>query len=158
MSAVRQVSGLGQIAAISVRDAANALHAVGAGEVRDAGNMLQPFFSALSASAAPEETSGFGNDGSAISVSTGSVTVTVEGGVAPFTPLWARTDGGGTTWAISDHTAASTSFSTSLAAGDSDTATFACTVTDATGATAVSNDITATAVNLGGGVLIGGGA
>lgn len=155
MSAVRKTSGLGQLAAISVRDAANALQSVERGSVRDDGNVSRVFFSSMAASVDPDSVRGYGNDSGTVTVTTPSASVTVAGGVAPFTYAWTRTDGGSQPWTITAPTAATTAFSSDLDANQSEAASFICTVTDATGATAATGVVNAHAVNLGGGLVIG---
>lgn len=153
MSAVRNAANvLGTISAISVRDAGNVLKTVTIGKVRDAGAALKTFFSALSATASPESKNAFGNSSSAVDVTVDLFTATPSGGVAPFTYLWTETTAGVNTWAITNPTGPSTGFTCeALGQFDSDTAGFTCTITDSTGATADTNEVTAHATNLGGG-------
>lgn len=152
MSAFRTSGGLMQIAAIHFRDAANVLKDVGVGQHRDGANALKAFFAAMSASI-PETVSGFVNKPSGADVITPSVAVTVTGGSAPYTYLWSRTDAGATTWSITSPTASETTFkAVGVASGDTETATFKCTVTSSAGSVD-SNVIDATAINLGGGIL-----
>lgn len=75
-------------------------------------------------------------EGNTASQTTSSVTATVTGGLAPFTYSWTRTSGD-TEVSATAPSAATTAFTdTTLVAGEIDTATFTCTVTDALGRTA----------------------
>lgn len=155
MSGVRGASSLGTIAAISVRDAAVAVQTVSVGQVRNAAGALKTFFSGLAATAAPDFVRTFGNSAAAIDITTPNVTATPAGGVAPFAYLWERTDAGGETWNITASTAATTAFECeAVASGASHSATFACTITDDTSAEVVTNEVTASVVNLGGGLML----
>ena len=154
MSAVRTESGLSAIMAVHCRDAANVLQEAAAGRVRDASAALKTFFSRISAEALPLSQRGYGNTGGTTTVTSPPFAVTVTGGVAPFTYLWERTDAEPETWVIDDDAAATTTFSTDLDEGTGALATFHCAVTDDTGAVAISNDVSARAINIGGGGLI----
>lgn len=99
--------------------------------------------SALSASASPSELSGlnsnFPDPGPA---TTQSTTVTPSGGVAPFTYSWALISSADGTPAADNPSFATTTFTQSLGVGQTNIATFRCTVTDSLGATATA-DVTA---------------
>lgn len=152
MSAYRSAGGLLHIPSIHYRNAANVLTKAGVGRFRNAANALKTFFSAMAATI-PETVSGFVNKPSGADVTTPSVAVTVTGGSGTLTYLWSRTDAAATTWTITAPTAAETAFkAVGVAAGDTEIATFKCTVTGSSGSVD-SNSIDATAINLGGGTL-----
>jgi hypothetical protein len=72
--------------------------------------------------------------GIASSQTTSSTTVTVTGGVSPYTYSWSKVSGD--TLTVDSPTAATTTFTaTGLVEGDSRDATYRCTVTDSTGGT-----------------------
>ena len=98
----------------------------------DASNVPRKIFVSLTATASPtnlQTTSG----------TTNPATCTPVGGTAPYTYSWARTSGD-TGWSALFPTSPSTQFTYS-GSTDGSTAHFACTVTDATGATTVSNEV-----------------
>lgn len=154
MSAVRNAAAvLGTISAISVRDAGNVLKSVTIGKVRDAAAALKTFFNALSASASPASKNAFGNSSSPVDVLVGLFTAAPSGGVAPFTYAWTQTTAGINVWSITAAASATTGFTCeALGQFDSDSAGFTCTITDDTGATVATNEVTASATNLGGGL------
>lgn len=149
MSSVRNAAAaLVGIKGIAVRDAANVLRSSPAAVIRDAGNVLRSFFSALAASASPTSVSGAVSSSTAASVTTDATTATPSAGTSPYTYAWAAADGN--TWTINTPTAAKTSFtSPAIAPGVTISAFFRCTVTDAGGATTVTNNVEASATNLG---------
>jgi hypothetical protein len=72
--------------------------------------------------------------GIASTQTTASTTVTVTGGVSPYTHSWSKVSGD--TLTVDSPTAATTTFTaTGLVQGDSRDATYRCTVTDSTGGT-----------------------
>lgn len=153
MSAVRDTSGLRALTGISIRDAGNALRTVSQGFARDAGNVSRLIFSAFGggsgATVSPTSVRGTGRSNYGIDISTDVATCTVSGGATPIAYAWTQT--GGDTFTILDPTSASTAFvANNVPAGPAKTATFTCTATDANGLTAISNEVTATARNLGG--------
>lgn len=150
MSRVRSATAQQSIVGISVRDGAAALQRVQAGLVRTVAG-LKAFFGAMSVSLSSESVAGFQNSSSAALVTTGPATATPSGGSAPYTYLWEQV--GGSDWTINSPTAATTTFGISVDAGDNKSTTFTCTVTDGTGFEATSAEISASAVNLGGGTL-----
>lgn len=87
-----------------------------------------------------------------VTITTSTVNVTPTGGSAPYSYAWARVDDPmATDWIINGPTLQSASFRSPAAGpGDRYYATFACTVTDANGHSAVSATISATVVNYGG--------
>lgn len=85
-----------------------------------------------------------------VSVPTSIVTITITGGVGPYSISWARIDSGTPAWSISAPTGTATRFSVDLAAGDNDTAEFAATITDAASTVVTSDTVYAFAENFGG--------
>jgi hypothetical protein len=153
MSGFRDASGLRQIAGISIRDADNVLRTVSSAYLRTAAGTLRKFFGSMSAVAAPATKRAFGNSTGTLDITVSPVEATVTGGAAPFTYLWERTDAGGESWTITVPTGAITGFTAEdVPPGETITATFKCTVTDAATTEAETNEVTATAVNLGGGL------
>lgn len=106
--------------------------------------------SPLSAVASPEYVSGAIDRSKPGTVTTDITTASPSGGKAPYTYEWTELSGA---LIISDPSSASTYFYGIVAAGDQKTGTFTCTVTDAAGAIAVTNVVTATVENLNGGPL-----
>lgn len=149
MSGVRDAGGVfREIKGIGARNAANVLKTASTALVRDAGNVLRQFFSALSAVVSPENVAGIVSRTGSSPVTTESSTASPQGGVAPFTYLWAAVAAPG--WSIATPTAPTTRFtSPSLAASQTATGFFSCTITDATGAVAVSGRVKASATNIG---------
>lgn len=104
----------------------------------------------MSAAAAPDAVTGYGNSGSAADILTANSFCNVEGGVAPLTYLWEEVSATGV-WNITDADGSFTSFEAEAVDPlDTRTAQFKCTVTDANGETAETNTVTASAINLGG--------
>ena len=69
----------------------------------------------------------------AITATTNTVTVTVQGGLAPYSYAWAKTDGDTVT--VTAPTSATTAFTETEPPGVIFFATYRCTATDATGRT-----------------------
>lgn len=149
MSAFRTTTALKQVAAIHFRDASNTLVDAEVGRVRNPANALKTFFDAFSAAISPDSVTGYANSAGSPDIGTPLAFCTVSGGVAPFTHLWTRSDGGGGSWTIDNPTAATTNF-TALSVATDATAEFIDTVTDNIGAVAVAGPIGAFAINLGG--------
>lgn len=149
--AVRTATGLKSVATFKVRDASNTLRTVEKAFIRTT-NGLKQFFGQLAVALSQTTVQGSTNRAGSTGVSTRYVQATPQGGVAPFTYLWARTDGGAHSWTINSPTGAITNFSTTIGTNTEQVATFHCTVTDATGLTAVSADVTADCWNDGGGL------
>jgi hypothetical protein len=145
---IRDTDGtLRTIKAVSVRDNTNTLKTIRFIKVRDAGNVERLVFDGFTASASPTAVSGSGNSPSGITISTGPSSVTVTGGVAPYTYSWTKVSGI-SGWSAISPTSASSSFRCSgVIAGDTETSTWHCTVTDAASGTAVSNTISAQVTN-----------
>jgi hypothetical protein len=87
----------------------------------------QPFFASLSCSIS----AGSSANGSTASHTFGGNTVTVVGGIGPFTYQWHESDDGAGTWAAGGTSATQTvSVSGVFGGGNSSTATYYCVVTD----------------------------
>lgn len=152
-AAVRTPTGLGSIAAISVRDAGNVLATVSSARIRDASNALKSFFGGFSAEASPDARNGFGNNSAAIDITLSPFTATPVGGAAPYTYAWEEVSSD-STWTITAPTSAETGFiAQDVSANSSTGAIFKCVVTDTTGAEAETNEVQLTAFNLGGGLM-----
>lgn len=80
-------------------------------------------------------------------VTTNSVTCSPTGGVGPFTYLWENIAGEGNAFAVSPTNASTTFHLANVISGNSASATFRCTITDALGSTATAT-IVATFDNL----------
>lgn len=110
------------------------------GAWKTAATFLPPVTLALST----QVVSGFAFGGT---VYTNNVTVTPSGGQAPYTYAWARVSGDG---AVENPAAATTNFSDTPGFGNTTEGYFICTVTDALGNVAVSDQVQATFVDYGG--------
>jgi len=124
------------LAGVKARNASNVLKTILDVKVRDA-SALRTVFTSFGGSAGltvtPELAYGYGYSKGSITISTNSVTVTVSGGVAPYTFAWTGASGA---WTIINPTSDTTAFRrSSVGAGTNDSRTFTCTVTDANGAT-----------------------
>lgn len=153
MITARNITTAKEIASVKARNASSVLKGIASMKIRNASNVLKTVFSPANnlAVSVPAFVYGAQSSGSAIDVTTEIATAIPTGGTAPYTYLWARTDGFGGTWTIFLPTNASTAFrASSVAAGDSKLAIFVCTVTDARGNTVDSIAINATADNFGG--------
>jgi hypothetical protein len=105
--------------------------------VRDGSNVLRTVWQAISAESNRAIVTGTASSASPTAVTTNSATITVVGGIAPFTYAWTVTSFTGGTWSITSATSATTSFACSgVGAGDLYSAELTCTVTDSGGATA----------------------
>lgn len=142
---VRTASGLSAAANIRLRDA------TGLKVVWSATGPGSPGGGAYAVTALPLTAGGYRARSGPTSVSTEAVTVTVSGGLEPYSYAWSLVSSGGGTWTIESPTSPSSRFT--RAAVDVDTtwsATFKCTVTDARGFTAYSPNVEATVGNYGG--------
>lgn len=153
MIVVRSPSGLSEIGDIALRDAGG-LQAIGSALVRDASGLHAIFAPGSGMTIdVPLDSTGARFSSSAGGVTTESVAATVTGGTSPYTYLWSRTDANPESWTILTATSRETQFrAAAVGPGEQFTATFKCTVTDNTGATEDSADVTATAINYGTGV------
>lgn len=89
--------------------------------------------------ASPDSVSGFGTG----TVSTGISSVTVVGGVAPFTYSWSYVDGDTGILPFNPSGSATAFYRNGVSDTDSFSANYICTVTDAGGVSANSNTVTA---------------
>lgn len=151
MISVRDTVGLKEIGAISARDTVG-LKEIAEVYIRDAGGLKLVYNQGSSLAVyVPASTYGAQSSSSPVDVVTEVIAATPTGGVAPYSYLWTRTDGGGGTWDIIFPTAQETSFrANDVAGGDSLLATFKVTVTDSRGIAVDSININATADNYGG--------
>lgn len=144
--------------AASFRDAANMLQPAAVGMVRNAAAALKLFFGSLSAALSTDTVGGRANSSLSVAIQTRSVDAIPSGGAEPYSYLWARTDAAPGTWTIGSATAGTTTFTGgNCGPGESLSATFHCTVTDAAGNTAVTGTVTATVSNIGWNATSGGG-
>ena len=138
------------VARIRMRDATNTLRTIQRIRVRDAGGALRTVWQYLQATVTPTMVSGSynGSSGAAQNITTASCIAAPVGGTGPFTYSWAQVGVTPITWTILSPTAATTGFrANSVIAGSLETAFFECTITDSTGATAVTPIVTANAHN-----------
>lgn len=113
------------------------------------GGVMQTVFQYLTAVATPDSVSGSTASGTTDPVTTAPTAAVVTGGVAPFTYAWSEVDSLGGPWTIDNPTASVTTFTATVAAFDSATATFQCQVTDASSNVVTTNTVSATAINYG---------
>jgi hypothetical protein len=149
---VRDVSTIGEIGAISMRDAGAVLREVGEGSIRDA-DSLETFFSPGGELAVdyPGEAYGAGASAVGIIVTTNSITVTVTGGKAPYTPLWTKVGTPDPDWIITAPNQLTTAFKRlSVPPATTYSDNFICTVTDARGDSVATLEVPATVSNYGG--------
>jgi acyl dehydratase len=94
----------------------------------------------MTAEAVPESVSGVKTSygGTPVTVSSGATTATVSGGTSPYTHSWALT-GGDPSISATSPTSASTTFSATVAAGDTVSATFEDTIRDSNGIVATAD-------------------
>lgn len=140
---VRDASNtLRTLARIRIRDASNTLRQIQRIRIRDAGGTLRTVWQFFSLSLSATNAYGFAHGlASHGAVNSASVTVTVTGGVAPYTYLWQYVSGD---VAITPNspTAATTQFgSASVTDGISRFATYNCKVTDNVGNILFSNNV-----------------
>lgn len=127
---LRAISGL------KMRDATNTLRTIQTIKMRDSGNVLRVVYTAMSANASPADVSGtYGSFSGSHSVVSNSTTAIITGGVAAYTYAWSYVSGDSGI-AANSASAATTTFSKTLAVGTETSAVFQCLVTDANGATA----------------------
>ena len=111
--------------------------------------VMQTVFQYLTVAASPISVFGSSSSPGPTSTVTAPTSVFVTGGTAPFTYLWTEVEAFGGTWTITNPTGAVTTFSITLDAGESGTATFINQVTDADGNVVFTNTVAASAVNFG---------
>lgn len=121
-------------------------------KVMDGGTLrtVATFAPPMTLSVSPTTVSGTASSGSAVTVTTTTTTATPSGGSAPYTYAWSfvSKSGGNTPTALSPTFATSAFQQTNVAALDSNTAVFRCTVTDSFGTTATA-DVNLAFVNFG---------
>lgn len=149
--AVRTAAGVKDIAALVMRDASNTPRNIQELWARTQSGLVQ-VLGKLTAGLSSTVAQGSVNRVAGGPVTTRAVQALPNGGVAPYTYLWARTDGGGHPWTINSPTAAITTFTTNVGTNVDQLATFHCTITDATGQSAVTASVDADCWNDGGGL------
>jgi hypothetical protein len=142
---IRDASGtLRAITGVAVRDAGGVLRQIKTIKARDAAGVLRVVFNGFKVSASPSSTTGYCYSPGFTTAITGIVTANVTGGTAPFTYAWTADSG----WSALSPTNYATSFrSPGLSPGDEANGSAYVTVTDANGATAVSNTVDLYATN-----------
>lgn len=142
-------NALRNLKAIGVRDAGNILRAPRVMKARDAGNVLRTVWQSMTAAASPASVAGYASSSSVTPISTSPASATPTGGAAPFTYSWEAVSALG--WTINAPASDATSFtSPAIDPGSGEVGTFKCTVTDAAGAVAETNEVTASVTNIGG--------
>lgn len=150
---VRDAGGLQAIASMRMREA-DGLKVIASGKIRGPSG-LDIFFGAggggggsLSAQVDQSSVSGAQTSVSSVPVSTFTVTAIAMGGVAPYTYSWEQQTGADP-WTIVFPTNQTVRFrADSVPPSVTQTATFACTITDANGSSATTPAVTANASNL----------
>lgn len=146
---------------ISLRDRSNQPVTIQRVRVRDAGGTLRTVFAAISATIAPNPVEGLITVAVSGNIPTSSATVTVVGGLAPYTYAWTLKGTSAYAWTIGTPTAATTIFTAAaVPEGQLAQAVFTVAVTDAGGAV-VNADVIANARNnygLGAGTGVGAGS
>lgn len=123
------------VIALKMRDSGNTLRTVSEIKMRDASNVLRTVWSAMEVSASPSEVSKTtaSKSGTPANLTSPPVSVSIDGGVSPFTYAWSTLSGD----AIADSpTASTTTFTANLLPGDESVTEAQVTVTDDAGATA----------------------
>jgi hypothetical protein len=149
--AVKTATGTKNTAVFKARDNTGTLKTVQKASRRDASG-LKDFYGTLSVQLSSSSVSGSINRAGTGTAATQFVQATPVGGVGPYTYLWSRTDGGSHAWNITSPTSNITGFSTTVGTNTEQTATFKCTVTDATGMAVDSGTVNADCWNDGGGL------
>ncbi len=146
------------VTAIVVRDAGNVSRTISEIRVRDINNVSRVVYRAggaavITATASTSYVSGYTRYSS--SATTNPVTVTGSGGTGPYTYAWSLLDYTSAIppTATAPASATSSFFQTGMIAGDVESSTWRCTVTDANGATGFV-DITAAFVRVESGGVI----
>lgn len=152
----RSASGLKATASLKLRDSGAVLRTIGTVRIRDAGNVLRTVWTAggggggFTASAVPLSSYGGIAQGSTTTVYADAITVTPTGGAGPYTYAWALVSGDPGTWTFTAPAAQTSRVGrANVAPGTDYTHIVKCTVTDASGATADTPDITVTVENFG---------
>ena len=148
---IRDTGGiLRTISKVSVRDTAGTLRVIKTIKVRDPSNTLRTVFLFFQASVSSTLVTGSynGSSGAPQNIGTSGVQAIPIGGTSPFTYSWTRVDIGPVTWTISNTTNTITSFTAlGVGAGNTESARFQCTITDAGGNVVVTTEVTARADN-----------
>jgi hypothetical protein len=158
MTAIRTLAATKALAGITARDAGGVLRPINLGRIRDASSVLRSFFGSISAALSRESVAGAVNSSLDVSIQTQSVEAQPTGGTAPYSFAWSITGSAGGTWSITSPTQASTTFvGGPCGPGESFEATFVCTVTDAAGISATTDEVEAIVSNIGFNATGGGG-
>lgn len=162
MIRARTSTGIKAAAAMRVRDGSAVLKTVGNVRLRDASNTLKLVYTssgsggAFAVDASPLVAYGGRAGGATLSITSEEVSVSITGGVGPYTYLWTVVAVSSGTWSISAPNADKTRFiASAVPAFDTHSATFKCTVTDARGLTSDSATVEVNCSNYGdlGGIL-----
>lgn len=161
MIRARTSTGVKAASALRVRDASAVLKTAGSVRIRDAAGVLKLVYSSSAGgpfSVTPSSLVAYGGraGGLLLSVPSEQVAVSVAGGAGPYTYAWSLVLASSGTWTITSPTADKTNFVVAnVPAGETYTATFKCTVTDARGLTSDSATIEVNCSNYGdlGGIL-----
>jgi hypothetical protein len=143
-SALHLVAGTVALKKIRYRDVGGTVHAFKGGKVRTAAG-LKDFFASFSLTLTTNELFGAAYK-STTPIFTTPVSVNIIGGAGTPAYSWARTDGGPHSFIISGATSRTASFGAVLGAGQTWTASFACTVTKG-GQTLTTPDVNVTIQN-----------
>jgi hypothetical protein len=150
----RTAAGTSTIGAVSFRESGGVTE-IGEVYIRDASGLKELFSPSEGGSGAFTVDVTPDSYGARVSefaggVTTSEVVATPVGGLAPYTYLWARVDANPEDWTIIASTAQATTFrAAAVGPGESFSASFTCTVTDANGNSVESGEVAATAVNYG---------
>ena len=153
MITARNITTAKQIDAVKYRNSANVSKGIASIKIRNAANVLKTVFSPANNLAVNVPASVYGAQSSLAptAVTTEIAGAIPSGGTAPYTYLWTRTDANPESWNIIAPTSNGTAFrSNAVGVGDTNLATFICTVTDSRGNSVASITINATAENFGG--------
>ena len=138
------------VSRIRMRDAGGVLRTIQRIRVRDALGTLRTVWQYLQAGVNKVTTEGSynGASSSAQDITTAAVVASPIGGTGPFTYLWSQVGVSAYTWTIGTATAADTTFTgVAIPAGTVESVTFQCVITDSTGATATTVEVTAIVYN-----------
>lgn len=133
---------------LRVRTVSN-LVAANSAFLRDASG-LHRFFSKFAVSLSSNVVSAGFNSSGSTTQTTRVVTASVVGAVGAVTALWTQT--GGDTMGIANPSGLSTGFSASVAPGETKSGTFKCTISDSSGHSADTDEVTAVIINNYGGL------
>lgn len=143
--ALRKAAASANAAAISVRQG-GAVKDVKSAHIR-VGGALKQFYSPLTVTLDKSNVVGRVYSSGGRVAYTDTVTASVTGAVPPVEYAWTRTSPDGHAWTIGGSATAKAQFSTITNPGENWFATFVCTVTDAAGMVAVSDEVTADCSN-----------